>query len=115
MKRETKQLSKWKSLFIIFSIIHISTIFRPSVNSLGPFLFTIRDAFQVSSNPYEFTDINPGSLYRFICTSSAVFLIDENLAILVSAVVSGFVLSGLFPIGLFLLLDEATEETNGVP
>lgn len=38
---------------------------------------------------------------------SALFFIDANWAIWTSAVVFGFVLSGLFPIGLMLPLDEA--------
>lgn len=44
-----KQLSKWKSVFIIFSIILVSINLRPAITSVGPILSTIRDALQVSS------------------------------------------------------------------
>ena len=44
-----KQLSKWKSIFIIFSIIFVSINLRPAITSVGPILSTIMDALQVSS------------------------------------------------------------------
>lgn len=47
------------------------------------------------------------SLIAIGIVSSAIFFIEANWAIWTSAVVFGFVLSGLFPIGLMLPLDEA--------
>ena len=52
------------------------------------------------------------SLIMIGLVGSAVFFINESWAVWISAVVFGFVLSGLFPIGLMLPLDEAKNKAE---
>jgi len=52
------------------------------------------------------------SLIMIGLIGSVIFFINDNWAIWVSAVVFGFVLSGLFPIGLMLPLDEAKNKAE---
>ena len=95
-------LEQGMALLTAGSVLTLMTIVQLVGNLLIPSLI----------NRYPNRIIWLHSLIMIGLVGSAVFFFNENWAIWVSSVVFGFVLSGLFPIGLMLPLDEAKNKAE---